>query len=1717
MKYTWRRKLTAWIMILVVMFSNAGSWIPRLHAQEEEAASGETTTYTISVSGGAGTFYYQVGENYIPIEGGSVSLVAGTYQIRYIGSQEHLVAVNGTVGEQAVAGAVTLFYDTVQHIWNQQWDGSLSLQTDAALTAREDILALTFENAANAVMPDVEYQLGICAATGETIYNLEQVPSYVFRVKDGIPSDVELAMTQTKNQASFKYLATTEPIADELEIEAVDSTLAGEGSNVEETPQASFSKKIPILHTDILYGRDYECASDTGMYMTKQAGTAVLFHDGKMKSIKIKKNRYTAYRYKDQESVYPSDFVSFDERETEHVVVLGSGSLYLQMKNTDAGSEAFGSTGEIRVIADQEAPQVVVYKNHKAVSTDSNRPILLKADDVLTIGASEDQNGSGIDRITRVIDGTEETIQSMQTMQYQLETAAIPCVEGRQRFTYRVYDHVGNMRELEFLVDVDGVKPEITVDAVWAVQYGDEEVYYMNASDQAALSVTFQDEHLDVETIRVSGPVQRMVTADMTEGACQIDYAITGSGTVEWTVQDTHGNQTCKQIQVVYDHTMPQIEDASVRLHDADPQITGMVHTPYDTTYQAEAFHQPLIDFQVTEAHLLKIEIMAEHQDEKITLQPNTPQGDTYTYQDVSLENLDAFAEERLHIYVYDKAGNITDYQYQNAYAGKVTYIKSGIQWNTVGIGNTVRNLRDRKYIVPDQGKIHMQITASGELLLPQMLWVHLYQVDDQGNPKREVAQYRYDGTGGIVVDQHHGNWNISCDYQLQADDTDAYIIQVSYMDIAENEIITKTSDVYYIDQEPVQLTAASKQTVSGGRAGQNVQVVYTMHEKNPDFSTFVYTYTSSLHSITKNPADVWIVKPDGTREQVAITELTTRICDESVWRQDQDEYTLTLEYADQSIYTTALTVRDIMGTAATARYDFRIDKTAPQLESVDVKTDYENRFYSTFNRFDTDSAVITLRLKDEVSNADELSVVCVAKDQLTAKEQRLQGVLGKDEKGQYTYLLTIKKNFKGTLLFEISDGYHTTTTEHIKYADGVVLEDKTMHEDTSALSITASKANVYGFYRTDVILKLSAKDSYSGIKKIGYSVNGKYVSESFEKESQIRTDWEKSSVLLNADKVNEGNAIPITLTMEDNAGNQSELTKHYKIDITKPVIRVAFDQSQPLHEKYYKTDRIATITIQELNYDASSTVVTVYRDGKAMSVTPHFKSDGTIGTTEDGVSYKKYQMQLPFTEDGEYTFEISTTDMAGNKSQYTYQDSFVIDHTLPAISLEFDNQTPYKEQYYGESRTATLIVREHNFDPSAMEVLVTASHNGTKIAAPQIGRFVSDGDVHKAVLSFVQEGDYTISVQGKDLAGNQAQEIPEQTFTIDLSAPEIEITGVEQNKSYNRAVRPVVRILDDNYDAGAVHIQITGGRHGTLSELSPQIASSEREYVYTYQDLRYLRDYDDCYTIVVTATDLAGHVTTKNVDYRVNRFGSAYTCSEALQNVLDTHYGTTSENYSIVETNVDQLKDYQLAYTLDGEIVNLEEGKDYTVVASRTQDNWYRYEYRLAAGVFVREGNYAVSVSSTDASGNISDNRACRTLMEFCIDNTAPSCIISGVSNGQKFDREADIHIGVEVYDNTEIRSTRVILNGTQIASLEDFENGRLMELAIDRSIRHQSLQVISVDAAGNEREENVSFTCVQEGDRIAVVIWILLATGIAGLACAIVMIRRGKSPGHK
>ncbi|MCD8039231.1 MAG: Ig-like domain-containing protein [Lachnospiraceae bacterium] len=178
--------------------------------------------------------------------------------------------------------------------------------------------------------------------------------------------------------------------------------------------------------------------------------------------------------------------------------------------------------------------------------------------------------------------------------------------------------------------------------------------------------------------------------------------------------------------------------------------------------------------------------------------------------------------------------------------------------------------------------------------------------------------------------------------------------------------------------------------------------------------------------------------------------------------------------------------------------------------------------------------------------------------------------------------------------------------------------------------------------------------------------------------------------------------------------------------------------------------------------------------------------------------------------EGNEAYITVNAVDRCGNMSTYTQE--LKIDVTKPEIEISFDREDAANGRYYAADRRAKINIRELNFDSSLVEI--TAERNGEEFT-PSISEWHSEKKENYAYVDFNTDGDYTLTVNCTDLAGNEAKEVSTELFTIDKTAPRVtaELEARESDNArkgyYSGAQTAVITVTEHNFRADDFRIDV--------------------------------------------------------------------------------------------------------------------------------------------------------------------------------------------------------------------------------------------------------------------------------------------------------------------
>ncbi|MBQ2641716.1 MAG: hypothetical protein IJG15_06945 [Lachnospiraceae bacterium] len=585
---------------------------------------------------------------------------------------------------------------------------------------------------------------------------------------------------------------------------------------------------------------------------------------------------------------------------------------------------------------------------------------------------------------------------------------------------------------------------------------------------------------------------------------------------------------------------------------------------------------------------------------------------------------------------------------------------------------------------------------------------------------------------------------------------------------------------------------------------------------------------------------------------------------------------------------------------------------------------------------------------------------------------------------------------------------------------------------------------------------------------------------------------------------VYETNDIEVVVTAEDNAGNVADqVIYRCGIDTKGPVVTVRYDNNSARNGRYFKEPRTAFVIVQDRNVDSSRIHIQTQASHPG-----GFRNIRHTGNGENDL----WEHDILYSKDGDYTLAVSGTDALGNAASIHFEGTaprnFTIDRTAPELSISFDIREGYHgSRFFNRARNAVVSIRERNFRESDTRIRtegMVTSPNGSKKIMVTPGGWMNRGDLHTVSCRYGRDGDYTLSADYTDLAGNAAVSATADPFTIDTTKPQMMIEGesVRAGGVYTGTIAPQVRFGDNNYDPGAVSFRIAGCRTDRSNDL-------KRKEIYDdgtgfggriiYEDFPRRRIDDDIYTVEGVITDRAGNTTGMSFRFSVNRFGSTYDYNDdkVTQSFVNS-CRQQAKDLCLREINVCELVSREVYLSHDNDFIKLTEGEDFTVTCLRDRKSFsgYIYLYSLSAKCFADEGRYRVIVQSVDAAGNMNTNDGIReegdqeasVPLAFVIDRTNPSVSLQGVDQRKKYWKQNQLNVEIVPEDGNRLVCVQVWLDGCLAGTwLDDPEdkgvrhedeyplsetlqaNQGVIPFCIKSSLHPQHLHVEAVDAAGN------------------------------------------------
>ena len=335
-------------------------------------------------------------------------------------------------------------------------------------------------------------------------------------------------------------------------------------------------------------------------------------------------------------------------------------------------------------------------------------------------------------------------------------------------------------------------------------------------------------------------------------------------------------------------------------------------------------------------------------------------------------------------------------------------------------------------------------------------------------------------------------------------------------------------------------------------------------------------------------------------------------------------------------------------------------------------------------------------------------------------------------------------------------------------------------------------------------------------------------------------------------------------------------------------------------------------------------------------------------------------------------TLIVKASDNAGNESQSVAK--LKIDITRPQISVSYDNNSALNNKLFKDNRTATIVVRERNFDPKKVNVIATAdgSNYPVSLSWTTNGQADTDSYEHITTITYSDSKDYTFDINCEDEATNKnsgvnyGTSVAPRDFTVDKVSPQVTVSydnnSVENNNYYNQDRTATITVNEHNFNAGDVVCNVTStGATPTLSSWST--SGDTHTATITYSD-------DAKYSFSFDYTDMAGN---KCNNVPTDEF---YVDKTAPKITLDGVNYHSANNGDVVGFTLTATDDNGDSNTFETKLQKVElNGKNKDITHLYDTDTSNGNEMKYTVGNIDDDGVYVVKCSVKDLAGNSTDS----------------------------------------------------------------------------------------------------------------------------------------------
>lgn len=553
------------------------------------------------------------------------------------------------------------------------------------------------------------------------------------------------------------------------------------------------------------------------------------------------------------------------------------------------------------------------------------------------------------------------------------------------------------------------------------------------------------------------------------------------------------------------------------------------------------------------------------------------------------------------------------------------------------------------------------------------------------------------------------------------------------------------------------------------------------------------------------------------------------------------------------------------------------------------------------------------------------------------------------------------------------TDGKYTVKITALDNAGNEICEEKSIFYDGVAPEVALKGCKEGDIYKEAPTITVNVSDNYVEKTSTKFKV--------FLDNEVVDTITSTGENSFTYDDFKKDGTYTLEAVTTDAAGNLSNSAKlSFVLDTTKAKTEISVTGEKSSSSNNWYNGKV-DITVSATD-ETSGLLSVVTKIAGTTIGTESF--DGSSASGELKYSVAKNFFEENQSKNGQYTILVTTTDIAGNVSEK--EEVIKCDVVKPEISLSgIDNNA-----HYGIVPTLEIEIAEKYTEK--LNATVTVTRDGQNIDKKSI-----ESETSFTYNQFKVDGDYTVTVEAIDEAGNKA-ESKSISFTYDTTLPAVTLSGVEKDKHYNEDQKVSLKAIERNYDVTKVTVlveRVLDGQTTTESFSDTQMYQEDSDFETTFTK-------NGTYTIKATATDKAGNTSTSNVlSFTIDKEKPVITLEGITAN---KHYNKAPKLSVTLDDSYMETVNAVIKVYRDGKEVD---SKEYTGKDSLSYSN------------FTKDGVYKVVVSAKDKAGNEADMKT----ISFVYDTTPAKLVISGAVNNEYYASAKEVVLSVKELNYKELK----------------------------------------------------------------------------------------------